>query len=259
MRNTRTLRGRRASAGRIVAQVEEHIPTEVLARLAGPASPAGDDRERFRRIMKRVFGLGLASWIVERRWPPTLAALHDGDPERVARMDAREMGAFLARPDVIRNGTKLAAVHHNAAVVVALSEVYGDLTAYARAVSEEGLHHILDDLSSRLRMVGPISAARIAQELGVDVLVPHASVLRLLHRRGWLDDPGDPASVQRLAAELADGGPPPYPRGRLGAAFLAFATGRWSIASICGRRPACASCRARRGCPRLGVEEEEAA
>ena len=256
--NARLCHRRRGKVRRIAAYVEKRIPVAVLERLAGPLPPPSTDRARFQALMRRVFGLGLTPWVVQRRWPATLEALHDGDPRRVAALEANDMVRFLARPDVIRNGNKLAAVRHNAGVVLALGGVYGDLAAYARAASADGLHELLADLQSRFRLVGPISAARFAQELGIDVIVPHPSVVRLLSRLGWLTAPGDTAQLQQLAAELVRPESHANPRGRMGATLLAFATGRWSVAAVCGRVPVCDSCPVKRGCPRAGVEEAAA-
>lgn len=233
---------RRLMARRIVAHVEQHAPEGRLDDLAG-SDPAADALEWHRRVLRRVFGLGLGFVALRDRWPATLAALYDGDPDRLAALDDAGAAAFLADPAVIRNPRKLAAARHNAAAVVSLRDEWIDLRAWAAAVSAEGgPAAVIAELRRRLRLVGAVSAARLAQDLGVDVLVPHPAVLRTLVRLGWIDDPDDGAAVQDVAALAAPHAPAGHARGRFGAALLAFATGRWTRTAVCSPEPRCDAC-----------------
>jgi DNA-3-methyladenine glycosylase I len=233
---------RRLAARRIVAHVEQHAREGRLDELAGGA-PAPDAVDWHRRLLRRVFGLGLGFVVLRERWPATLVALGGGCPERLAALDDTGAAAFLANPAVIRNARKLAAARYNAAVVVALREEHGDLRAWGTTLAADaGPAAVITELRRRLRLIGPVSAARLAQDLGVDVLVPHPTVVRTLVRLGWLDDPEDAAAVQAAAAMAAPHAAAGRARGRLGAALLAFATGRWTRRPVCTTEPRCDAC-----------------
>ena len=239
-----------AALRRIVAFVEERVTRDRLDRLAGPEEQPGDDAERFRRITRRVFGLGLQSWVVARRWPATMAALEGAEPAAVARLSAVGEARFLANPAVIRNAAKLAATVHNAAVVVALGQTYGDLVAYAHAVAGDGADELVRDIGARFRLVGEVSAARVAQELGLDIMVPHPAARRVLDRIAG-ERPANGAVLRSWARAAAPGYGGPFPCGRLGAALLAFGAGRWGAEPICTAEPACDDCPAGADCSGL--------
>lgn len=255
-------RSRQAAARRILAHVEARMPADRLRELAagGPiatdAADAADAAEWNRRLLRRVFGLGLGFVARQRHLDATVAALHGGDPDALATMDDAAAAAFLEDAAVIRNRHKLYAARHNAAVVVALRDTWGGPSAWAAALVADGPPALLRDLRSRFRLVGPVSAARLAQDLGVDVLVPHPAVVRTLHRLGWLDDPKDDGALHALADAVAPRPPGGVGArlGRLSVALLAFATGRWIREAVCGGSPACGECPAQHDCARVGVE-----
>ena len=246
-------------AARMFAEVQAEVGEERFERLSVPEVEPGDPRASFERMCRRVYALGLPPWIVERHWEATRRALFDCDPAALAGMTDRDAAALLDLPDVLRNRAKLEAVRHNARVVCALLDTYGDLEAYRDAMQADEVQGLLDDLRDRLRLVGPVSAARIAQELGADCLVPHPAVVRAMFRLGWCPADAAPSTRQEVAAVAAQGLPEPYPTSRLGATLLAFASGRWGARGRCGEVPECGDCPVWRDCARVGVEAVDAA
>lgn len=239
------------------AWAQRNVGEEVLDRLAGPTGLAQDDDERFRRLTRRIFAQGLPMYVVLQRWDVTLRRLGGGDPAVVALMGAEARDRFLEDERVLRNAAKLDATIHNARVFVALRQTYGDLQGYVAAFgSETGA--LLDDISARFRRLGAISAARFAQEMGADPLVPHPAVLRFLRRRGWLARGADAAAIQQLGRALVPDRRAGFPRGRLSAALLAFATGHWADRGVCTPEADCEACPVWRGCE-LGAEQRIAA
>lgn len=246
-------------AARVFAAVQAEVGEERFEQLSVPEVDPGDPRASFERMCRRVYALGLPPWIVERHWEATRRALLDCDPAALAGMTDQEAAAVLESPEVLRNRAKLEAVRHNARVVCALLDTYGDLEAYRDAMQAEEVQGLLDDLRDRFRLVGPVSAARIAQELGADCLVPHPAVVRVLSRLGWCPPEAAAATRQEVAAIAAQGLAEPYPVARLGATLLAFASGRWGASGPCGEAPQCGECPVWRDCPRVGVKAVDAA
>ncbi len=241
----------------IVDFVSRQLPGELFDRLSGPESPPETDHERFVLIARRIFGLGLPPWLVEQRFAATREALADLVPAKVAALEERDIAHFLSVDAALRNRAKVLAVRHNARVVQRLASEHGDLNRFAAVTIAQngnevrGQEALMQALQRELQFIGPISAARIAQELGVDVMVPHRSVLRFLHRLGAGGTDG--RGAQELSERVAPEAWGPRRRGRLGAVLLAFATGRWSSVAVCNGEPNCGACPVAPDCPRNGV------
>ncbi len=235
------------------------VKEEWFTKLAVPSPVPQNLSQTFEKVARRVYSLGLPPWVVDRHWEATKSALKGCQPRVVALMSDRELEGVLDKPEVLRNRAKLVAVRHNAGVLCALHDTFGGLAGYRNALSAGNVQSLLDDLRDRMRLVGPISAARIAQELGADCLVPHPSVLRTMARLGWCAEKSSAEEQQEAIERAAQKVPKPYPVARLSTALLAFSTGRWGATAFCEDLPQCAECPVWRDCARLGVQVVDAA
>jgi len=81
-----------------------------------------------------VFSSGLNWRVVEAKWPSIREAFLDFQPERVARMSARDIDRLAGDSRVIRNVPKLEATVLNAKEVVAIGKTPDRFRAYLRSL-----------------------------------------------------------------------------------------------------------------------------
>lgn len=81
-----------------------------------------------------VFSSGMSLRVVEAKWPGIRAAFLDFQPERVARMTARDVDRLAKDTRVIRNVPKLEATVLNAKEVVAIGKAPGGFKSYLRSL-----------------------------------------------------------------------------------------------------------------------------
>jgi len=92
--------------------------------------PRHDDRVLFEFLILEGAQAGLSwSTILEKRFNYR-RAFDRFDPRKVARYDARKLGALLADPGIVRNRLKLAAAVRNARAFLAVQEEFGSFDAY---------------------------------------------------------------------------------------------------------------------------------
>ena len=81
-----------------------------------------------------VFSAGISWRVVEAKWPGIRAAFLDFEPERVARMTARDVDRLAKDTRVIRNVPKLEATVLNAKEMVAIGKAPGGFKGYLRSL-----------------------------------------------------------------------------------------------------------------------------
>jgi 3-methyladenine DNA glycosylase Tag len=81
-----------------------------------------------------VFSSGLNWRVVEAKWPSIREAFLDFEPERVARMSARDIDRLAGDSRVIRNAPKIEATVLNAKEVVAIGKTPDRFRAYLRSL-----------------------------------------------------------------------------------------------------------------------------
>src|SRR5438477_11022045 len=100
------------------------------------------------QLSKGVFQAGISWRVVDAKWPGIKAAFKDFDTERVARMSDRDIDKLAQDPQMIRSRPKIAAVVHNAQVLLDL-ERDGGFRKHLRSFDEyEGLATDLRSASS---------------------------------------------------------------------------------------------------------------
>jgi len=110
-------------------------------------------------LSKGVFQAGISWRVVEAKWATITQAFHRFKVERVARMTEREIDALVKDERVIRSRPKIAAVVHNAGVILELERSGGfrkhlksfdsyedpakDLKKRFKFVADSGVYHFL--------------------------------------------------------------------------------------------------------------------
>lgn len=88
----------------------------------------------FEALTRIVFQSGMSWRVIEAKWPGIRAAFRDLDPERVARMTARDIDRLAKDTRVIRNLAKIEATVSNAKEMVALAKAPGGFKGYLRSL-----------------------------------------------------------------------------------------------------------------------------
>jgi DNA-3-methyladenine glycosylase I len=92
--------------------------------------PVHDDRKHFEYIVLDGFQAGLNWSIILKKRENFRKALHNFEPERIARYTARDTARLLKDPGIIRNRQKVAAVVTNARAFLKTRDAFGSFNAY---------------------------------------------------------------------------------------------------------------------------------
>jgi 3-methyladenine DNA glycosylase Tag len=107
------------------------------------------------QLSKGVFQAGISWRVVDAKWPGIKAGFKDFDTERVARMSDRDIDKLAQDPRMIRSRPKIAAVVHNAQVLLDL-ERDGGFRKHLRSFDE--YEDLATDLKKRFKFVGDSGA-----------------------------------------------------------------------------------------------------
>lgn len=103
------------------------------------------------QLSKGVFQAGISWRVVDAKWPTIRKAFHSFQVERVARMTDREIDALAKDERVIRSRPKIAAVVHNAGVILEIEREEGFKKHLG---SFDGYEELATDLKKRFKFVG---------------------------------------------------------------------------------------------------------
>ena len=103
------------------------------------------------QLSKSVFQAGISWRVVDAKWSTIKPAFRGFQVERVARMGDREIDTLAADPRVIRSRPKIAAVVHNARVILDL-ERDGGFRKHLRSFDD--YEELATDLKKRFKFVG---------------------------------------------------------------------------------------------------------
>jgi 3-methyladenine DNA glycosylase Tag len=118
--------------------------------------PKGLD-DYLEQLSRGVFQAGISWRVVDAKWSGIKAGFHDFKVERVARMGDREIDKLTQDERVIRSRPKIAAVVHNAEVMLDL-ERDGGFKKHLRSFGE--YEELASDLKKRFKFVGDSGAYR---------------------------------------------------------------------------------------------------
>ena len=103
------------------------------------------------QLSKPVFQAGISWRVVDAKWPGIKSGFHNFKLERVARMSDREISTLAKDERVIRSRPKLAAVVHNANVLLEL-ERSGGIRKHLRSFDD--YEALATDLKKRFKFIG---------------------------------------------------------------------------------------------------------
>jgi DNA-3-methyladenine glycosylase I len=92
--------------------------------------PVHDDRKLFEFVILEGAQAGLSWTTILKKRENYRAALHDFQPEKIARYGARDLKRLLADPGIVRNRLKLTATIQNAKAFLAVRNEFGSFDAY---------------------------------------------------------------------------------------------------------------------------------
>ena len=107
--------------------------------------------EYLEHLSRPVFQAGISWRVVEAKWPTIKKAFRDFKVERIARMTDREIDALAKDERVIRSRPKIAAIVHNAGVLLELERV-GGFKKHLRSFDD--YETLATDLKKRFKFVG---------------------------------------------------------------------------------------------------------
>jgi 3-methyladenine DNA glycosylase Tag len=107
------------------------------------------------QLSRGVFQAGISWRVVDAKWPGIREAFHRFSIERVARMNDREIDKLTQDQAVIRSRPKIAAVVHNARVLLELERERG-FRKYLRSFDD--YESLASDLKKRMKFVGDSGA-----------------------------------------------------------------------------------------------------
>jgi DNA-3-methyladenine glycosylase I len=148
--------------------------------------PVHEDRRLFEFLILEGAQAGLSWETILKRRPAYRRAFARFDPRRVARFGARERGALLGNPGIIRNRLKIEAAITNARAFLAVQREFGSFDAYLwpfvggrprvnrwrsfrdAPARTEGSAALSRDLTARgFRFVGPTICYALMQAVGM--------------------------------------------------------------------------------------------
>jgi 3-methyladenine DNA glycosylase Tag len=145
-------------------------------------------------LSKGVFQAGISWRVVDAKWPTIKQAFHRFKVERVARMTDREIDALAKDERVIRSRPKIAAVVHNAGVILEL-EREGGFRKHLRSFDE--YEDLATDLKKRFKFVGDSGVYHFLWT--VKQPVPDWRVWAKAHGKDWGTKAAAPARTRKKA------------------------------------------------------------
>ena len=135
-------------------------------------------------LSKGVFQAGISWRVVDAKWGTIKQAFHRFKVERVARMTDREIDALAKDERVIRSRPKIAAVVHNAGVILEL-ERSGGFRKHLK--SFDAYEDLAKDLKKRFKFVGDSGVYHFLWT--VKQPVPDWRVWAKAHGKDWGERP----------------------------------------------------------------------
>lgn len=179
-------------------------PDALEARLSKPLSAAAlaaipEDRW-LAQMARSIFQAGFSWKVVEAKWPGFEAAFHGFDIGRNAMMDDEAFDKLLTNKDIIRNGTKIAAVRDNAAFLLDLRRTGGVGTVLGGWPATDYIG-LLDLLKTRGSRLGAATGQYAMRGLGRDGFVLSQDVTARLIAEAVIDRPATSKGALRRVQE----------------------------------------------------------
>ncbi len=130
--------------------------------------PRTDD-EYFSNLTRVIFTAGLNWNTIDTRGPGFMKAFEGFQIDKIARYNERSVTRLMADPGIVRNKAKIEATIHNAKEMQAIRKQHGSFSKYLDSLRPSGYDKIVEDLSTRFRHVGKMTAETFLWSVGEDI------------------------------------------------------------------------------------------
>jgi DNA-3-methyladenine glycosylase I len=148
-----------------------------------------DDADYYRMLVHVVFFSGFKAVIVSKKMP-TIDE-HFPDYKTVAGYGEKELDAIAEDPLMIRNIKKIEACRDNAKTLKDIVARNGSFSRYVESfapkASFENLMRLREDLIQRFRYLGGVTSLHFLMDIGMPVVKPDLTVMRMFHRLGIIE------------------------------------------------------------------------
>ena len=168
--------GRHGGADEVESQLPQPLSAKRLRSL-------GDDR-LLSQMAKCVFRAGFVWQVVEAKWPGFEEAFLGFDPQVVAAMSDRDLGALSEDRRIIRNPIKIRSVRDNATFVVDTAEEHGSFGRFVADWPDSDIVSLWDLLKKEGQRLGGNTGPMFLREVGKDTFMTRPDVVGCLVDQG---------------------------------------------------------------------------
>lgn len=164
---------------KVRAHLPQPLPAAALARIP-------DDRW-LAEMAKRVFAAGFVWRVIEAKWEGFEAAFDGFDPGRVADYDSHDLERLQGDPRIVRNGQKIQATVHNAAMVQRISAQHGGFGRWVADWPDDDIVGLWEALGREGSRLGGATGAYLLRFMGKDTFILSKDVGAALVAAGVVD------------------------------------------------------------------------
>jgi len=129
--------------------------------------PYISDHVFYELMMATVFGSGIKSSVVEKKWDCILS--HFSDFREVAKYDEQKLSDIYGDPDMLRNPHKINAIVYNANHMLEVISTFGSMDQFIKSFELSGCEYdeyiVVVDLSSRFKFFGEVTSLRFLESI----------------------------------------------------------------------------------------------
>ncbi len=171
---------RKGGPDALIAELPTPLPADELAKIP-------EDRW-LSQLSKSIFQAGFNWKVVEAKWDGFETAFNGFDVGRCAFMDDEAFDSHLTNAAIVRNGTKIAAIRDNAALLLELRE-QGGAGAVLGGWQSDDYIGLLDLLKTRGSRLGAATGQYSLRFMGRDSFILSGDVTARLVAEGVIDKP----------------------------------------------------------------------
>ncbi len=145
-----------------------------------------------------IFRAGFVWKVITAKWPGFEQAFHQFDVTRCAMLSDEELEALQRNTDIVRHGTKIASVRHNALYVLDIRAEFGSFGAFLAQWPAEDFVGLWNHLKKHGSRLGGQTGRYCLRFLGYDTPILSRDVVAALMLAGVVDK--EPTSKKDLLA-----------------------------------------------------------
>jgi DNA-3-methyladenine glycosylase I len=131
--------------------------------------PPNDDAY-FENMCRIIFQAGLNWNVIEKKWVTTKKAFAEFSIEKVAQFTNADVERLMKDKGIVRNKRKIQAIIQNANLFREIKNQYGSFQSYLdRQDKSKNYSHVVKELSSRFKWLGPPSASLFLYAVGENI------------------------------------------------------------------------------------------